>query len=58
MPGGLPGNYTVQVNYPNDGGDAVLAATGVNAFSYDFKVTAVSPASGSFYGGTLLTITG
>jgi hypothetical protein len=36
----------------------VLAGLGVNKFSYEFRVDSVGPSSGSYYGGTLLTITG
>ncbi len=58
LPGGLPGNYSVQVNYPYSTGDALLSANNTNLFSYESKITGVYPNFGSFFGGTLLTIVG
>lgn len=34
LPGGMPGNYTLEVNYPNGEGDAVM--NGSNIFTYTF----------------------
>jgi hypothetical protein len=57
LPGGVAGTFTVEVNLPSVG-DSVLAVNGSNTFKYQVSVSSVSPASGSYYGGTLLTITG
>lgn len=57
LSGGLAGDYKVKVNRP-DIGDFVPAIDGNDSFSYKVTVTAVSPASGSINGGSLITITG
>jgi hypothetical protein len=58
---GLPGSsqegtFTVEVNLATNGDSIAVAAA--NAFSYAFSVSSVSPSSGSYFGGTLLTISG
>lgn len=58
LPGGLPGNYSVQLNYPYSTGDALVSANDVNLFSFVSQITGVYPNYGSFFGGTLLTIVG
>jgi len=57
LPGGSAGNYIVQVNTVANG-DSVAGSANSNAFSYVVSVASVSPATGSYNGGTLLTITG
>ncbi len=57
LSGGNPGNYTVQVTV-DEHGDSQPANSGSDLFTYDFAITSVSPSSGSYFGGTLLTITG
>ena len=39
-------------------GDSIAAGANTNAFSYKFTVSSISPQTGSYYGNTLLTITG
>jgi hypothetical protein len=58
LSGGLPGNFLVQVGLPNTVGDSIESAPGANLFSYSFTITSISPNTGSYNGGTLLTITG
>jgi hypothetical protein len=48
----------VQSSTPGVGGASVAATAGADSFSYAFTVTSVSPSTGSYNGGTLLTITG
>ena len=57
LPGGREGDYTVEVNLPTIG-DSIAAGANTNAFSYKFTVSSISPQTGSYYGNTLLTITG
>lgn len=57
LPGGNAGNYKVEVNVPSTG-DSIVSSAGANNFAYELKITSISPSTGSFYGGTLLTITG
>lgn len=57
LPGGGAGTYFVEVNIPGNG-DSVPATTNANRFRYLFNINSISPQTGSFYGGTLLTITG
>jgi hypothetical protein len=47
----------VQVTLPNSVGDSVATA-GADQFQYLFSITSVTPNTGSYNGGTLLTITG
>ena len=58
LPGGLEGVFTVEVNLASTIGDSMAGSPGSNIFTYVFSVSAVSPSTGSYYGGTLLTITG
>jgi hypothetical protein len=57
LSGGLAGTFTVQVTLPDFNGDNI-AAPGVDQFQYLCSITSVSPSTGSYNGGTLLTITG
>jgi hypothetical protein len=57
LPGGREGPFTLQVNHLNYG-DSIPATVGADAFTYAFTVFSVSPSTGSYYGNTLLTITG
>lgn len=57
IPGGLQGVYDVKVMI--DGvGDALPITSDVDDFRYDLAIESVSPTSGSYYGGTLITIVG
>jgi hypothetical protein len=58
LSGGLPGIFTVHVSLPGSNGDSIPATVGADQFSYVVSITSVSPATGSYYGGTLLTISG
>jgi hypothetical protein len=58
LSGGKPGNYTVQVTLLSGGGDSEPATLGADSFSYSLTITSVTPATGSYNGGTLLTIKG
>lgn len=58
LSGGLPGVFTVQVSLPNSNGNSVPATVGADQFSYVFTITSISPTTGSYFGGTLLTLTG
>ena len=58
LPGGLPGNYTLQLNYPFSSGLAIIDAKGIDHFAYTTPIHLVYPSSGSIFGGTLLTIVG
>lgn len=57
LSGGLAGAFTVQVTRPDFNGDNI-AAPGVDQFQYLSSIISVSPSTGSYNGGTLLTITG
>lgn len=57
LSGGLAGTFTVQVTLPDFNGNNI-AAPGVDEFQYLCSITSVSPSTGSYNGGTLLTITG
>ena len=39
-------------------GDSVAASAGDDTFVYEVKINSISPTTGSYYGGTLLTISG
>ena len=58
LPGGLPGPFKVEVTLPATTGDAIAIPANANDFDYLFSITSVTPQTGSYYGGTLLTITG
>lgn len=57
IPGGLAGNYKVEVSIAGVG-DIPPASPTVNDFKYELLITSISPTSGPYYGGTLVTITG
>ena len=57
IPGGLPGDFEVDV-YLDGFGSIPASPSTANDFTYELLVTDVSPTSGSYYGGTLITITG
>lgn len=48
----------MQVGLPNTVGDSIVSTPGANAFSYLFTITSISPNTGSYNGGTLITIIG
>jgi hypothetical protein len=48
----------VQITKPNTTGDSIAATADADAFQYLFSITSISPNTGSYNGGTLLTITG
>ena len=56
LPGGQAGDFKVEVNTVANG-DSVSTGN-ASAFSYVFGIASVSPSTGSYNGGTLLTITG
>jgi hypothetical protein len=57
LSGGEPGVFTVQVTI--DGmGDSRPGSSGADQFAYSVSITSVSPSTGSYFGGTLLTIKG
>ena len=57
IPGGIAGNFDVTVTL--DGyGDIPPASPSDNDFVYELVLDSVSPTSGSYNGGTLITITG
>ena len=56
LPGGEAGNFIVQVNIVSNGDS--IAVSNSNAFSYVFSISSVSPSTGSYFGGTLITIQG
>lgn len=57
IPGGLTGKYKVQVNIIGVG-EALPSSTTVNDFAYELIINSVTPSSGSYNGGTLVTIQG
>jgi hypothetical protein len=61
IPGGLPGTFLVSVSLTGFG-DATIGAdvnsAPANQFKYELDITSVTPKTGSYYGGTLLTIDG
>lgn len=58
LSGGLAGNFIVQVGIPSTVGDSIAATVGSNTFSYSVVINSISPQTGSYNGGTLITITG
>jgi hypothetical protein len=58
LSGGNPGTFTVQVTLNNGAGDSQAITNGADQFQYGFTISSVSPNTGSYYGGTLLTING
>lgn len=57
IPGGLPGNYTVEVSLVGYGAVPLLSNTS-NLFTYELVITGITPRTGLYTGGTLITITG
>lgn len=57
IPGGLPGAFDVKVAIDGQG-DIEPANPAVDDFVYELVVSSVTPATVSYYGGTLVTITG
>lgn len=57
IPGGLPGLFQVQVTISSLG-DSVANPSTVADFTYKIDVTSMTPQTGSYNGGTLITITG
>ncbi len=57
IPGGLPGKYDINV-VKKSFGNAIAEPATANDFTYEVKVTSITPSEGSFNGGTLLTIAG
>lgn len=57
IPGGLPGRFDVKVGI--DGlGDILPVNAAADDFTYELVVDTITPATVSYHGGTLLTITG
>ena len=57
IPGGLPGQFDVNVVVAGFG-NAIATPPTANDFKYEVVIDSILPATGSFNGGTLLTITG
>ena len=57
IPGGLTGKYSVQVNLIGVG-EILPSSSSITDFAYELVFTSVSPATGSYYGGTLLHLKG
>ena len=57
IPGGLAGNYKVQVNLIGIG-EILPTTSTVTDFTYELVITGISPSTGSYYGGTLVHLTG
>ena len=57
IPGGLSGNFQVEVNKNGFGNIPAVPAT-ANDFVYEVTIDGITPTTGSYYGGTLITITG
>ena len=55
IPGGLPGAYDVKLIKSGFGFAVPNIST---TFKYETVIDSISPSSSSYYGGTLLTITG
>lgn len=58
LSGGLTGTYKVQVTIPTASGDSIANPIGADTFDYVNSITSIAPLTGSYYGGTLITITG
>lgn len=50
--------YKLQVNLQNNIGDSIPASAGADTFTYMVTITSITPNTGSYNGGTLVTITG
>jgi len=57
IPGGLPGNFKVEVNIIGVG-EASPNTTNANSFTYELVIQSVTPNAGSYNGGTLINIKG
>ena len=57
IPGGLPGQFDVVVSIDGSG-DVPASPTTANDFVYELVIDSVSPTTGGYNGGTLITITG
>ena len=57
IPGGLPGNFDVMVTLAGFG-DIPPSNPSDNDFVYELVIDSISPTTGSYNGGTLITITG
>ena len=57
IPGGLPGAYDVKVKIEGKG-DIEPSDSSADDFVYELVIESISPSSGSYHGGTVLTITG
>lgn len=57
IPGGLPGHYFIEVTIASIG-IIPAAANASTVFNYELLITSISPRSGPYYGGVLLTING
>lgn len=55
IPGGLPGQYDVRLI---KGGFGFAVPTISTLFTYETVIDSIVPSSGSYFGGTLITITG
>ena len=56
LPGGVAGTFQLVVFVAGKGNS--FSPNGSDMFTYEVNVTSISPTSGNFYGGTLLTVTG
>ena len=54
----MPGQFEVKVFIDTPGADVVANPTTANDFEYKLTIDSISPTSGSYYGGTKITITG
>ena len=57
IPGGLPGNFEVEV-YIDGIGNVPPNPTTADDFVYELTIDSVSPVSGAYYGGTLIVVKG
>ena len=57
IPGGLPGNYVIQVAIAGVGIIPASPSTATQ-FKYELVITSISPRTGPYYGGNLVTING
>jgi hypothetical protein len=58
IPGGLPGQFEVKVFINSYGVDALANPATADDFEYKLTINSISPTSGSYHGGTKITITG
>ena len=57
LPGGIAGSFTLVV-WRNGFGNSIAATVGADSFTYEVVVNSISPITGNYYGGTLVTIDG